>query len=144
MNVRLRLAGDLTESLGQAEFFLEAESREIAHALRVEYAVEMIALVLHQPGVKIFRFTFEAATLGIVATIAYSTVARHDAAQAGNAQATLPTIYDFVVRKIELGIDENRARRRASLPSNAQSIPRDSDECSFTPGRRSHRVAGPG
>ena len=111
MNVRLRLAGDLTESLGQAEFFLEAESREIAHALRVEYAVEMIALVLHQPGVKIFRFTFEAATLGIVATIAYRCRARTSWCRAG---------------------------------SDAQSIPRDSDECSFTPGRRSHRVAGPG
>ena len=79
-HLRLDLAGDFTESLGQAELFLESESCEIAHALRIEYTVQMIALVLHHPGVKILRLTFESAAVGIQAPETDSGVAGHDAA----------------------------------------------------------------
>src|SRR5579872_4458995 len=59
------------------EYFLEAEVPQIAHALRVEDAVEVIDLVLHHPGVEGFHGAVDGCTLDVEAAIAQPLEAGH-------------------------------------------------------------------
>jgi len=77
---RLYLTGDFPKALGETEFFLESQGRQITHALRVQYAVQMIALVLHHAGMEVFRVALESLSTGIESAVAYAPISGHNAA----------------------------------------------------------------
>ena len=95
----------LTEALAQAELVVESEGCEIAHALGVEDAVQMIAFVLHHPRVEILRLALEAAATGVEATIAYTSIAGHETPQPGDAEARFPAIHHLVIERLDFGVD---------------------------------------
>src|SRR5206468_14461 len=66
------------------------EEAVVGHALRIEDAVEVVAFMLHDPGMKPRRLALEHGAVEAVPAIADVEIARNDAAQPGNRQAPFP------------------------------------------------------
>src|SRR5438105_381217 len=78
----------------------------IGHALRVEDAVEMIAFMLHDPGMKTRRLALDHRAVEPERAIADPQMARHDAAQPGNRQAALPPEGALVTDRLDDRVDQ--------------------------------------
>src|SRR5687768_15640355 len=92
--------------------FIEAEAGEVADAHRVEDAVEMVDLVLHDTGMEVFDVALEFPP-GLVETrIAQLLVARHDAAHARHGQAAFPALFEIVRQRRQHRVDEHGLRHR--------------------------------
>jgi hypothetical protein len=70
----------------------EAESGQVTDSPRVENAVEMIAFVLHDAGMKVGRGAVNRLAIRIVATVSDMAEARHPASHSGHRQATFPAL----------------------------------------------------
>ena len=68
-----------------------AEAREVAHAHRIQDAVEVVAFVLHDARMEAVGVALDRPALQIDAAVAELRVARHDAAQARAPTGTLPS-----------------------------------------------------
>src|SRR4051812_28912939 len=86
----------------------ETEAPEIADTHRVENAVEMIALVLHDARVKALDVALDDRARRVETAIAQSPKAGHDAAQPRNRQAALPPVLELVGQRDQYRIDELR------------------------------------
>src|SRR5262245_18547539 len=73
-----------------AQLFGERQQAEIGHALGIEDAVEVIALMLHHAGVKAAGLALDAFALQPESVIADAGPARHRASEAGDGEAGLP------------------------------------------------------
>ena len=83
-----------------------AEHAHVAHAHRIEDAVQVVALVLDHAGVEAVRLAFDRPALRIEALVAQARVARHPAAQAGDRQAALPSFLGLVGQRRQHRIDQ--------------------------------------
>src|SRR4051812_17758528 len=68
------------------------EEREVGHALRIEHAVQVIALVLQQSGPRAERIVLDRLALERLIADMDVQIARHLAMQAGNGEAALPDL----------------------------------------------------
>src|SRR5216684_149413 len=66
------------------------EEAVVGHALRIEDAVEVVAFMLHDPGMKPRCLALEHGAVEAVPAIADVEIARDDAAQPGNGKAPFP------------------------------------------------------
>jgi small subunit ribosomal protein S21 len=94
-----------------ARFGFEDELGEIAHAARIEHAVEMIELVLHDARMKTTRSPRDSLSVRIHALIAHVGRPFDKTAQARHRKASLPAAFFILVQDLQFGIDENRERR---------------------------------
>src|SRR6185503_16881974 len=92
------------------ELVLKTERRHVLDSLRIEDAVEVIALVLDDARVKAFDGTVDRSALLVEAAIAQSDIPRHETAHAGDAQAALPSLLTLGVEELDLRIDEHGQR----------------------------------
>ncbi len=86
-----------------------------SHPHRIEDAVEVIALVLHDARVKAFGDALDALSLEVVSAVTQLPHPRHDAAQAGDGQAPLPALFRLGRQWFEHRIDEDRAGHRVGV-----------------------------
>src|SRR6185437_11535963 len=70
---------------------VEDEETQVAHALRIKDAVEMVAFMLHDTGMEAADGAVDHVALGRRAAIADARPARHGAAQARHREAALPS-----------------------------------------------------
>src|SRR5262249_31425581 len=80
----------------------------IGHALRVEDAIEVVAFVLHDAGVKAFDITLDDLAVETGPAIAHPQMARHDPAQPGNRQAALPAKRPLRPKELDDRVDQHR------------------------------------
>src|SRR5262245_5937356 len=73
--------------LPREELLVEAQLRKVGHALRIQDAIEVVALVLHDARMEAVRLALERIALDVEAGIAQLRVAGHDAAHAGHREA---------------------------------------------------------
>src|SRR5881394_3508059 len=78
----------IVDLLPGEELFDESEAAHVGHSLRVEDAIEMVALVLHDARVESLGETVDGVAFLVRAGIAKLRVARHDPAHARNREAT--------------------------------------------------------
>src|SRR5208283_3799656 len=79
----------------------------IGHSLGVEDPVEVVAFVLHDPGVKAFDLPLDRLAGGSGPAIADPQMPRHDATQPGNREAPLPTKCPLPPEHLDHRIDEH-------------------------------------
>src|SRR6266850_2948847 len=89
------------------QFLEEDEQPMIGHPLRVENPVEVIALVLHDPGVKALDLAVDDVALQVHPPIADAQVPGHDAAQPGDREAALPTECALLPEELDHGVDQH-------------------------------------
>src|SRR6185312_1113670 len=97
------------------EGVLEAEVPQVAQALRIENAVEVIDLVLHHPGVETLDRAIDGRALEVVAAIAQPPEARDESPQAGHGKTSFPAFILLVTERRQLGIDEHGVGDRRHL-----------------------------
>ena len=85
-----------------------AELTEVTHPHRIQYAIEVVALVLHDARMKTVDIAGKLLALGVKPAVAQAQQARHHAAQARNGQTTLPAILKLVGQRLEDRIDQHR------------------------------------
>src|SRR6185437_2824191 len=78
-----------------AELAVERERGHVDHPHRIEDAVEVIALVLEQHGVKPAGHALDGAAVHRLRRAPHARVARHHPVQAGNREAALPDQFLF-------------------------------------------------
>src|SRR6185436_2209177 len=93
-HVRRSIRGRRSERQHAArdELVLKAERRHILDSLRIEDAVEVIALVLDDARVKAFDRAVDRSALLVEAAIAQPDIPGHETAHTGDAQAALPSL----------------------------------------------------
>src|SRR5688572_31023178 len=69
-----------------------AESPEVAHAIDVDDALEVVGLVLDDPGEEVLRVEDHARALAVVALEPDGRVARDHPAHVGDREASLPAV----------------------------------------------------
>ena len=87
------------------QLFEEEEQPMIRHSLRVEDAVEVIILVLHDPSVKALYFALDDLAVETGSPVADAQVPRHDAAQPRNREAALPAERAVAPEKLDHWVD---------------------------------------
>ena len=92
-------------------FAFEDQIAQIAHPLGIKNAVEMIAFVLHDAGVKALGGARDRLAFEIDAAIADMGGPLDKAAQARHRQAALPAAFRRGVEDLDLGIDQHGQRR---------------------------------
>jgi len=90
-----------------ARFGFEDELGEIAHALRIEHAVQMVAFMLHDAGVKALGRALDQLAPNVKTAIADMRRPLHQPAQFGNREAALPAGLDLQAHDLDFGIDED-------------------------------------
>jgi small subunit ribosomal protein S21 len=90
-----------------ARFRLEDQLRQIRHALWVENAVEMIAFVLHDAGVKALGAARDDAAFRVETPIADMEWPLDITPQAGHGEAPLPAALHRRLHDLDLGIDQD-------------------------------------
>src|ERR1700730_13872224 len=90
------------------QFLEEDEQPMIGHPLRVENPVEVVALVLDDPGVKALDLAVDRLAVEAERAIADAQVPRHDAAQAGDREAALPTECPLLPEELDHRVDQHR------------------------------------
>ena len=81
---------------------------EIGHSHGVENTVQVIALVLDDPGMKPCRLAIEGLAVWQKSLVANMPAAWHGAGQTGNRETPFPTEILFIVQHLDLGIDQGR------------------------------------
>src|SRR5262249_3647170 len=89
------------------QFLEEDEQPMIGHPLRVEDPVEMIALVLDDPGVKALDLAVDDVPLQVDPPIPDAQVPRHDAAQPGDRETALPTECPLLLEELDHRVDQH-------------------------------------
>jgi hypothetical protein len=97
------------------QLILEAEPAHIVDALGVKDAVEMIALMLHHPRVKILYLPFYGLSLCIETTVTNVPVARHLSAHTRHAEATFPILFHFLIQELYLRVYQYRQWYRLTI-----------------------------
>lgn len=87
------------------EFLQEGKRGEVLHAVEVDFAVQMIELVLDYARVKVVGFEVELLAVSIESLNVNAFIARHAAAQVGNAEASFPVFLGFIRQRRDLRID---------------------------------------
>src|SRR2546422_4477939 len=82
--------------LPRKQRLVEAEAGEVADPHRVEDAVEVVAFVLHHPGVKTLHLAFKKVSFFVKPLVAPRAPARHPAAHPRHREATFPAFLPFV------------------------------------------------
>ena len=91
--------------------FLEVdEEAVVGHPLRIEDAVEVVAFVLHDAGMKPRRLALDRLAVEADAAIAHPQIARHNAAQPGDRQAPLPAERPLGADRLDDRVDQHRQR----------------------------------
>jgi len=83
----------------------EGEGSEVFHAVEIDFAVQMIELVLDHARVKAVGFEVELVAFSIESLNVNALVAWHAAAQVRNAEAALPVFFGFIGQGCDLRID---------------------------------------
>src|SRR6266568_3095489 len=84
------------------------EKAMVGHALRIENAVEVVAFMLYDPGMKPGRLALENRAVEAVPAIADVEIARNDAAQPGNRQAPFPAERALDPDRLDDRVDQHR------------------------------------
>ena len=84
--------------------------RAFLDALRIENAVQVVALVLHDAGVEITDRPVDRPTQRVAPDIAQPSMARHEPTEPRNAQAAFPSRFALVAQELDRGVDEHRQR----------------------------------
>ena len=90
---------------------LENQFRQIGHPLRIEDAVQMIALVLHDPGMKALGDALDGSPFQTQAAISDMRRAFDPASQARDRKTSLPAALKRRLHDLDDGIDKNGQRR---------------------------------
>src|SRR6059058_5086248 len=85
----------IDELLSGEQLLVEAELREVRHALGIKDAVQVVAFVLDNARVESFRFALERFALDIEAAVPELRVARDDAPHARHRQTSFPILLDL-------------------------------------------------
>src|SRR6185312_10674046 len=85
----------IDEILPGEQLFVEAELGEVGHPLRVEDAVQVVALVLHHARVETLGLALDGLAVLVVARVAQPRVARHEAPHAGHRKTAFPALLDL-------------------------------------------------
>src|SRR2546430_1058551 len=93
--------------LPRKQRFVEAEAGEVADPHRVEDAVEVVAFVLHHPGVKTLHLAFEKVSYFVKPLVAQRAPARHPAAHPRHREATFPGFLHFGRELLEHRVDQH-------------------------------------
>src|SRR5579871_3286103 len=108
---------DFFVAMVAAHLLGEHELRKIGHAHGVKDAVQVVAFMLHQTGVEIFRFPFYLEPFRGDPAIEDAGIAGNLAGEAGHRKAGFPSIRHILAQGLDHGIDEDRGRdRRRLLP----------------------------
>lgn len=94
---------------------LEAESAQVTDAPGVQDAVQVIHLMLDDPGVKTVDGTFEAPSAGIHAAVTDAGATGYQAAHARYAQAPFPALFHGIAQGRDLGVDEHGHGHRGGV-----------------------------
>src|SRR5205085_10696490 len=95
------------------QFLEEDEQPMIGHPLRVEDPVEVIALVLDDPGVKALDLAVDALAVEAEPAIADAQVPRNDPAQPGDRKTALPADRALLPEELDHRVDQHREILRA-------------------------------
>src|SRR5436309_7049094 len=93
-------------------FLDEHQQPVIGHALWVENAVEMVAFVLHDAGMKALDLALDRAAVEGQTAIAYARGTGHGTAQPGNREASFPAELERPVERLDVGGEEDGALER--------------------------------
>src|SRR2546422_8287007 len=94
--------------LPRKQRLVEAEAGEVADPHRVEDAVEVVAFVLHHPGVKTLHLAFKEVSFLVKPLVAQRAPARHPAAHPRHREATFPAFLHFGRELLEHRVDQHR------------------------------------
>src|ERR1043165_2918424 len=78
----------------------------VGHPLRVKDAVEMVAFVLYDAGMKPGGFTLKDTAVEGLAAIADLEMPRHHPAQPGNRQTALPAEHALAANRLDHRVDQ--------------------------------------
>lgn len=87
----------------------EAKGGGVAESIGEQHPIQVVALVLHHPGMKALHATIHELAIAIEAPVAQPLPARHAAPQPRHTQATLPAHFALGAQGGELGIDQQGA-----------------------------------
>src|ERR1700722_20311807 len=90
------------ELLSRKQGVGEAELAHIADSARVENPIQVIHLVLHHARVEIAHRAVDGPALRVDAGVAQVPIARHQTAQTGHGEASLPAFLDVLAERREL------------------------------------------
>ncbi len=85
----------------------------VGHAHGIENPVEMVAFMLHHPGVEAVNGAFDQRTVGTDGVIPHTARARHSPAQAGYGETSFPIYRDIAAQRFDDGVDQHGQRRFA-------------------------------
>src|SRR3546814_14719611 len=91
-----------------AQLLDEGELGQVGHALRIQHPVQMVAFMLHHPGMKIASLALDPRAVEAEAGIAYAGRAGHQTGETGNRQAGLPAGGGAVSQNLDYRRSEER------------------------------------
>ena len=97
------------------EFLKVGERGQVAHAVEINFAVQMVPLVLNNARVKAGRDEVEFRAAAVLGAHADFFIARHAAPKFGNAEAAFPIFFHLLRKRLDLEIYQNGKRNRGLL-----------------------------
>ena len=107
----------------EARAFLdEHEQPHVGHPLRIQHAVEVVAFVLHDAGMKALDRAIDFAAIGRKAAIANPRKTRHRALQARHRETPLPAQFLVGAERLDDRVDQGDQRLRLVVGTAAQPV----------------------